>query len=85
MAVNVLPASTPEVSTATGTNEGPELGGAADDPQPLKPQQYALPSVSRAHVFAAPTVMAVNLFPDSAPEVSTATGKDESVLELFPN
>src|SRR5690606_1908896 len=72
IAVTVLPASTPEVFTAVGTVWGVSLPLPILPREPL-PQQYAAPSAI-AQAWSLPALMAVIVFPLSAPVASTAIG-----------
>ena len=80
----VFPASTPEVLTATGTLElAVEL--LPNCPALLLPQQYALLSEAMAQVCRLLAEICLIVFPASTPEVLTATGTLELVVELLPS
>jgi hypothetical protein len=72
------------VTTMTGTLEAAVLF-LPNSPLLPVPQQYAVPSESRAQVCALPALIAVRVLPDNTPEVSTATGTLESEVEFLPN
>jgi hypothetical protein len=82
--VRVLPASTPDVATATGAR----LCVAELFPSwPLlsRPQQYAAPVLSRAHVWLEPATIWVRVLPERTPDVVTATGALLLIVEPFPS
>jgi hypothetical protein len=81
----VLPDSTPEVLTATGTLELVLLP-LPSCPLVLTPQQYAKLSEAITHaVLLPPAEIAFIVFPERTPEVLTATGILELALPPLPS
>ena len=80
----VFPLSTPEVFTATGTDESVVVL-LPSCPAEFDPQQYAFESEGTTQACAPPVEILVTVFPLNTPDVLTVTGRDELVVELLPS
>ncbi len=82
--MTVLPESTPDAVTATGTRLVVVLL-MPNWPSLLLPQVATVPSEQSAMLWWSPAEMATTVLPESAPVVVTATGTLLSVVVLLPN
>ena len=85
IAMTVLRANTPAMSTATGTAE-PRMDALPNCPSLLAPQQKTFPALVNAHVCLPPALTDATVLPASTPLASTATGIVENALHSpLPN
>ena len=84
MATTVLPASTPLVFTATGTELGVVLPSPSW-PKVLNPHAATVPSEHSARLWTLPAATSTTVLPESTPLASTATGTRLGVLLPLPS
>src|ERR1035437_7230403 len=84
IAVTVLPANTPEESTATGTRLS-VLPPLPSSPSPLLPHAASVPFEQSARLCDPPATMAVTVLPESTPEPVISTGTPLSAVPLLPS